>query len=393
MPASADAPPPYPGEAPPPACPAGDPPPAYPGTPSPKALPHRPPVPPPPAHPPLLPPQPPPLRDDLPLQSGRTYLKARQRGADGAAISQLVVTLPTALVSLGVVATVFSMVNPVLGLVGTVLWLLSGALVFHRPTEAAIAQHLLAMRRPDPATAQRLAVVWEEVTRRAGVRHGTYELWIEERDELNATAAAGHIVGVTRHAMDRLPNSQLAAILAHELGHHVGGHTWAGLLAHWYALPARMLGRVLFAGVSALMRSKSAPGVGCGGCLILVMVSFVATLTFEQGMWWLVVPVAVAPLFVAWLHRRAEFRADDYAAGLGFGEELTAVLAQEHRSRTTPVAFPSPPPSPWPHPPQPGGPYSYPAPPAYAPPPPHAMVTPAAHRDLEARLQRLHRNR
>ncbi|MFD0385097.1 M48 family metalloprotease [Streptomyces stramineus] len=156
---------------------------------------------------------------------------------DGAALSQLVMPLPTALISLVVVSLAFSLVNPLLGLVMAAVWLLSGPLVFHRPAEAAIARHLLKMRRPTREEAERLDAVWEEVTRRAGVSQGTYELWVQERAELNATAAAGHIVAVTRHALDRLPNSQLAAVLAHELGHHVGGHTWAGMLADWYALP------------------------------------------------------------------------------------------------------------------------------------------------------------
>ncbi|MFI6445053.1 M48 family metalloprotease [Kitasatospora sp. NPDC050543] len=341
-----------------------------------------------------------PEHDDLALQSGRTHLRARQRGVDGAALSQLAVTLPTALISLFVVALVFSMINPVVGLVMTLLWLLSGFLVFHRPAEAAIARHLLGMRRPDPADAQRLDVVWEQVTRRAGVRHGTYELWIQDRTELNATAAAGHIVAVTRHALDRLTNSQLAAVLAHELGHHVGGHTWAGLLADWYALPARMIWRWTLVGLSRLLRSKNKSSMACGGCLSLILVQFLFALTFIEGMWWLVLPAAVGPLVVAWLRRRAEVRADDYATGLGFGDELVVVLEQEQRSRSTPQGAG---PGPWPYPaqwipPQPGAPTyppSYPY--AYPPPSPDGagrahVMSKAAHTNFEERLRQLRRN-
>ncbi|MCC3776078.1 M48 family metalloprotease, partial [Streptomyces sp. UNOB3_S3] len=307
--------------------------------------------------------------DDLALQSGRKHLKAHQRGVDGAALSQLVMTLPIALISLSLVSFAFALLNPVLGLIMPVAWLLSGPLVFHRPVEAAIAGRLLGLRRPTPEEAQRLAVVWEQVTRRAGVNQHTYELWVQESTALNATAVAGHIVGVTRHAMERLPNSQLAAVLAHELGHHVGGHTWAAMLADWYALPARTVGRWILAGITGLLGSKNVAGVACGGCLVLVIAQFLYILTFQESMWWLILPLIAAPLLIAWLHRRAECRADDYAAGLGFATELMSVLAAEHQSQSAPGV---PPPGTAPHTGQP--------------------AARGAHTNFEARLRHLQRD-
>jgi Zn-dependent protease with chaperone function len=38
--------------------------------------------------------------------------------------------------------------------------------------------------------------------------------------------------------VQRLSPVQLEAVLAHELGHHLGGHPWASLLRYWYSLPA-----------------------------------------------------------------------------------------------------------------------------------------------------------
>ncbi|MFE2273044.1 M48 family metalloprotease [Streptomyces lavendulae] len=263
-------------------------------------------------------------------------VKAVQRSIDGAALSHLLVTLPIGLISLAVLAFVSAVINPVLAFVVSVAWLLSGPLVFHRKVESAIARRLLGMRRPTPEEARRLDLVWEQVTRRAGVDRQTYELWIQERAELNATAAAGHVVAVTRHAMERLPNSRLAAVLAHELGHHVGGHTWAAMLADWYALPARVAGRALLVLLLTLFRAKHWTGVACGGCLSLLMVQFLFLFAFVEGMWWLVLAVAVAPLLIVRLHRRAEFRADAYAVGLGFGEALEDVLQAEARAAAEP---------------------------------------------------------
>ncbi|QEU71724.1 peptidase [Streptomyces nitrosporeus] len=330
--------------------------------------------------------------NDLVLQSGRKHMKAYQRGMDGAAFSQLVVAVPTALISLLVVGIVFSLVSPLLGVVAAVLWLLSGPLVFQRRVEGAIARHLIGMRHPTPAEAERLGTVWEEVTRRAGVDPATYELWIQERAELNATAAAGHIVGVTRHALDRLPDSRLAAVLAHELGHHVGGHTWAGMLAEWYALPARTAGRWIVLGLTALFRTKKFAGIACGGCLSLFIVQFLLIFAFTESMWWLVLSVAAGPVLITWLNHRAEFRADAYAVGLGFGDELLEVLETEHRAGAAPAGSP-----------QGGQPYFVPPPPPYVPGPAATprpgltpdttrLVTKAAHTKFEARIRQLRHN-
>ncbi|MCF2532627.1 M48 family metalloprotease [Yinghuangia soli] len=268
--------------------------------------------------------------DDLALASGRRHLKARQRGADKAALLRILVALPAALVSLLVVVAAFALIS--IGLAGLMglTWLASGALAFHRPSEAFIARRILGMRRPNPAESRRLADVWAEVTRRAGVRQETYELWIQERADLDVTATAGHVVGVTAYAMDHLPNSRLAAVLAHELGHHVGGHSWAATLADWYALPARKTGRWLLRGLTKLVRSTSPRALLLTAGLLLVLGVFGYVLAIALHMWWLVLMLAITPPLTSWLHRRAEYRADDFAAGLGFGPELTAVLTDEH---------------------------------------------------------------
>ncbi|WAL72559.1 M48 family metalloprotease [Kitasatospora sp. YST-16] len=330
-------------------------------------------------------------------------------------MAQLVAALPIALISFFVVVVAGVLVNPVLGVVVPLLWLGSGLLVFRPSAERLIARRL-GMRQPQPGEEERLAVVWDQVTRRAGVDPQKYQLWVQDRAELNSTATAGHIVGVTRLALDRLTNAQLAGILAHELGHHVGGHTWAGLLADWYTLPGRAVGRAAFRILSGLIRSKHPLGVGCGGCLMLMLPFTLVNLLYVQRLWWLLVPAALAPVFTTLLRRRAEQKADDYAVALGFGAELAAVVLQEQQrlrvegppyahhpypgwagpgqpaaptwgpGAPPPQYIPSPPYAPPPY----GPPGGQPTPYAWAPsvpPSPRRPRTP--HTDLEARLRRL----
>ncbi|MGW4998044.1 M48 family metalloprotease [Streptomyces hydrogenans] len=326
--------------------------------------------------------------DDLALDTGRRMVKARQRGVDGAALWHLVLTLPIGLLSLALVTVLSGIVNTALAVIVPVAWLLSGPLVFHRGVEATLARRLFGMRRPTEEEARRLDVVWEQVTRRAGVDRETYELWIQERAELNATAAAGHIVAVTRHALDRLPDTRLAAVLAHELGHHVGGHSWAAMLADWYATPARVAGRLILGLIVSLFRARNKAGFACGGCLSLMIAWPVFALAYLQGMWWLLIPFTVAPVLIGWLHRLAEFRADAYAVGLGFGEALEDVLVREGSGGAAlpPGMVPVPPGTlPAPH-----LPYAPPVAP-YAPPAGRSLAPRAAHANVEARLRNVRR--
>ncbi|MEV5780349.1 M48 family metalloprotease [Streptomyces sp. NPDC052287] len=343
-------PPPYPGERPPPY--PGEQPPAYPGQQPPSypgqhsQAPHHPQPPrypqaaaPPsqPAYPhAATPPAPaPPLSPDDPAHPhhistdhGRVHIRSQQRRTDSTAVGNLLLHLPNFLCSLFVVG-LFSAFFGDLGFLVVLAWLASGALVFHRPTESAIARRLLRLRYPTPQERAKLEPVWHEVTARAGVEGRTYELWVEDSDGLNAVAAAGHIVGVTRFAMNHLPNGELAAVLAHELGHHVGGHAWSSLLGYWYALPGRLAWRVLRGFASIVFKVSRA--FSCFGAAFVVLVLGGLALATVSTLYGLPLLVLAVPYALAAVGRRAELRADEHAAALGFAPMLAAVLHKLHQ--------------------------------------------------------------
>ncbi|WP_323369101.1 M48 family metalloprotease [Streptomyces alkaliterrae] len=291
------------------------------------AQPGRPPVP---GHP-MAGPQPPgpaqpaePHPHEVEFEQRRAVVSDRQRRTDATAIGGLLLYVPNFLCSLLVVGLIAALFGG-FGLVLLVLWLLSGLLVFHRPTEGIIARRLLKLRRPTPEEHARLEPVWREVTIRAGVEGRNYELWVEDNDhDLNAVAAAGHIVGVTRFALSRLPSAQLAAVLAHELGHHVGGHAWSSLLGYWYALPGKTAWRVLRLIAAGMFKLPSF--LACLGVVfVLVPLAFLAFATVSS-FYGLPLLVLVVPYLLAAVGRRSELRADEQAAALGFAPMLAEVL-------------------------------------------------------------------
>ncbi|MFE0099595.1 M48 family metalloprotease [Streptomyces sp. NPDC059009] len=275
--------------------------------------------------------------DDLDYQhrSGRLHFSAHQRGVDATAFGQLILHLPGMLMSLLVLLLISGILNAWAGIplwLPPLLWLASGALFFHRPTEDFFARYFLRLQRPMPEEYARLEPVWREVTARAGVDGRAYELWIEDSDDLNAYAAAGHIVGVTRFALDRLPSSQLAAVLAHELGHHTGGHVWASLLGYWYALPGRAAWRLIrLIVVFAVVFTSHFSWLATAILVLVISVFTLATITLLYG---LPLVLLAIPYLIAAMGRRSELRADQHAAALGFAPMLAQVLQSMHAAET-----------------------------------------------------------
>ncbi|GLZ41764.1 M48 family metalloprotease [Actinokineospora sp. NBRC 105648] len=259
---------------------------------------------------------------------------------DASAVTGVLFALPAFASSLVVVALVARLIWPsttwaVWLVVG--LWVLSGAATFLPWVEKALARAMFDMRRPTAAELRRLGPHWAAVCGSAGVDSARYTLWVEQSRDLNAFAAGGRTVAVTRRALD-LPPYALEAILAHELGHHLSGHSRVSLLAWWYELPARgaiflvalAMRVVLFVG-NVFARFGSAAGALAASLLSLVILAGMVWL----NPWLLLMPL-VSPL-MAWSSRLGEYRADATAARLGYGpalvDVLSGLLTAEQRTR------------------------------------------------------------
>lgn len=275
----------------------------------------------------------------------------RRRSVDTSTLASLALALPWALYSLlvvgfvGLAAAAATGVDAVAPL--TVAgWLLSGVLVFYRRTEIVLTRIFLRARRPTPSERERLENAWRDVHAAAGTDGAKYQLFVQDTDALNAYASSGHVVTVTRKALDAMPHHHLAAVLAHELGHHLGGHAWGNLLAYWYSLPARLLNRAmrivasLFVRIFAVIFTIAARLplltivvariitwtllVFAGFVLVMLMITAV-----QSGRAWAPPALLVfllTPVLLPWLARRSEYRADRIAAELGYGHALIEVF-------------------------------------------------------------------
>ncbi len=274
-----------------------------------------------------------------------------KRGFHTSAAVTVLLGLPWLSASIMVVWLVTEVVMPdsVFRWVVLGVFLASGLLVFWPVAEAIIARAMFRVRAPTDREKRYLDSVWSPVATAAGVRPDRYRLWIEESDAVNAFAAAGHTVAVTRWALSSLPPHQLSAVLAHELGHHIGGHAWASLIMYWYSVPGRVVARALYrvyywtlVVVGTIASAFDRTGlVGCTATILLRSFRFL-TLVVLVGLALSVHPVLLAlfavPLVLAWFSRRGEKYADRIAAELGYGPALIEVFQSWiHQGRDTRV--------------------------------------------------------
>lgn len=275
-------------------------------------------------------------------------VKRRRRGVDWTVLVQLVAMVPSLLVGLGIVVLVISLV---LGYVpdkpawtqwaplgAAALWFLLGFVWFAPFLQSFLAQSFFLFRPPVITELRHLEYSWHEVLRRAGIGdRAKFRLWIQDTDELNASAAGGSIVSVTRGAL-RYSGDHLGAVLAHELGHHLNGHTYPGLLAWWFSRPLywiRRLARLVLRIALAILRFISYLNalVALVGYLFIGSVYLFVLISIGRGIFWAwetswpaVVLLALAWILAPVMNRQAEYRADRTAVQLGYGPALVDVF-------------------------------------------------------------------
>ena len=204
-------------------------------------------------------------------------------------------------------------------------WLLLGAALFVPPVQVAVLSPLFGAREPTDDEAALIAPIWRDLAMAANLPTYRYVLRVVDSAELNAFACGGHMVVVTTFALDELTDRELSGVLAHELSHHLGLHTFALTIGHWLSLPVVALARIgfffqnvaraatdSFASHSAVL---TALGRIVSGLLTAVSWVFLAALYASDALGNLVA-------------QSSEFEADRRAVHMGYGRALADALRQ-----------------------------------------------------------------
>jgi len=196
------------------------------------------------------------------------------------------------------------------------------ALLSIRPVELRVAGLLAPSRPPTAEESHRLRGLLDAVGRRASMDTAGVVLLIHRTTELNAAAGAVRLLFVTEGALRR-EDTELEALLAHELGHHRGLHPLATTVVWWLALPGEVLARVYFALRRIGARLRARP---------LVVLLTVALVVWQLAVMWI---YYVGKLLAQRAARLSEFIADAAAVEWGYGPALLDLY------RTTPEPEPA----------------------------------------------------
>ena len=248
--------------------------------------------------------------------------KLARRGIDSSALTTALALAPVLPVSAIGFALLAALLDGVFGIPPGVS--LAGLVGFAvAPLVPPLTPLLARSLRLRPPTSAELALIephWKAVLARSGrPSPGRYRLYVEEGDHLNAYAAGGWLVGVTGGAL-QLPADELEATLAHELGHHLGGHLLASTLRQLVFAPVRFLSVALW----LTGRVVHAINVGSWFFALPVVnwISFVLSLVLRGIAAVLGGLVRLAFMLGTLAGRRSELLADDVAVTLGYGEAL-----------------------------------------------------------------------
>jgi Zn-dependent protease with chaperone function len=199
-------------------------------------------------------------------------------------------------------------------IVALVVALGGAVLLFVRPIERRVAGVFAPARPPTAEEEARLRPLLDGLGARSGIDTRQLVLLIHETAELNAAAGAARLLFVTEGAL-RVPEAELEALLAHELGHHRGLHPVATTVVWWLALPGEALARVY-----TLLRAVA--GRVTGRSRLLTAAVALLLVAWQVTVMWI---YYLGKLLMQWAARISEFVADRAAVDWGYGPELLAL--------------------------------------------------------------------
>lgn len=221
-------------------------------------------------------------------------------------------------------------------------WLLIGVVLAWFPIERLPAVLLRRLHVAGPGETGLVAEALVPVAHVAGVDRGDYALRVETATTATSASSAARTLAVTTWSLG-LPVESLRGVVAHELGRLLGRPAYLDRLGFWMALPARLALWLVRQTFALLFRISVVVG-----WIATTLVILTFTVGFTQGTSDLVFSLGVSafviwPWLLAWLSRAEVARADRQAARLGYGRELTDVLAlwaQHDADRQAATVFP-----------------------------------------------------
>ena len=238
-------------------------------------------------------------------------------------MAPVVALLPVWLIAIGLIWLPMKLISDVSYIFFSSMAMLFGVVLFSRPVQRIVFARMLGARQPTPHELLALQPAWNVVSQANHFLPNRFVLAVVDSNETNAFACGGHLLVVSSYAIEHLRQDQLTGVLAHELSHHMGGHTVALTISQWMSLPVVGLARLGIWIRNSAQRATSK-----------FTEQYVAARFFVQALTTLLTAISylllsgfkAAQVLNSKVGRASEYRADARAAQMGFGHELVSAL-------------------------------------------------------------------
>ena len=243
-------------------------------------------------------------------------------------MAPVVALLPVWLIAIGLIWLPLKLISDVSYFFFSSMAMLFGVVLFSRPVQRIVFARMLGARQPTQHELLALQPAWNVVSQANHFLPNRFVLAVVDSNETNAFACGGHLLVVSSYAIERLRQDQLTGVLAHELSHHMGGHTVALTISQWMSLPVVGLARLGIWIRNSAQRATSK-----------FTEQYVAARFFVQALTTLLTAISylllsgfkAAQVLNSKVGRASEYRADARAAQMGFGHELVSALRNVDR--------------------------------------------------------------
>ena len=240
-----------------------------------------------------------------------------------AATAPVVALLPVWLIAIGFIWLPLKLTSDVSYVFFASMSMLFGVILFSRPVQRLVFARMLGARSPTPHELLMLQPAWNIVSQANHFSPNRFVLAIDDSDETNAFACGGHLLVVSSYAINHLRQDQLTGVLAHELSHHMGGHTVALTISQWMSLPIIGLARlgIWISNFTQRVTSQFTERYVVVRFLIRALAFLLTGISYL-----LLCGFSAAQALNNRVGRASEYRADARAAQMGFGHELISAL-------------------------------------------------------------------
>jgi len=243
-------------------------------------------------------------------------------------MAPVVALLPVWLIAIGLIWLPLKLISDVSYFFFSSMAMLFGVVLFSRPVQRIVFARMLGARQPTQHELLALQPAWNVVSQANHFLPNRFVLAVVDSNETNAFACGGHLLVVSSYAVEHLRQDQLTGVLAHELSHHMGGHTVALTISQWMSLPVVGLARLGIWIRNSAQRATSK-----------FTEQYVAARFFVQALTTLLTAISylllsgfkAAQVLNSKVGRASEYRADARAAQMGFGHELVSALRNVDR--------------------------------------------------------------